>query len=139
MTASKKIISRQHLEAFLESQTHAEVVEFVEALNESAVGVTLRQDCHTSEVGDHEHGLSRQTRRLALEKRNILTTLRHLLHIYTSHLASKTPCSIGKLHSPCKLSCTFWSSSKAWSSKHLPSTTRSHGSAILHSERSMSW
>ncbi len=48
--AEKKIISRQHLEAFLKSQTHADVVEFLEALNESAVGVKLRDQCHESDV-----------------------------------------------------------------------------------------
>lgn len=48
--AEKQIVSRQHLEAFLESQTHADVVLFLENLNESAVGATLRQECYQSEV-----------------------------------------------------------------------------------------
>lgn len=49
--AEKKIVSRQHLEAFLASRTHSDVVEFVEELNESVVGVTLRsKECHQSEV-----------------------------------------------------------------------------------------
>jgi serine/threonine-protein phosphatase 2A activator len=48
--AEKKIISRQHLDAFLHSQTHQDVVDFLEALNDQAIGVTLRQDCFESEV-----------------------------------------------------------------------------------------
>jgi serine/threonine-protein phosphatase 2A activator len=49
--AEKKIISRQHLEAFLNSPTHAEVVLFIEALNAQAVGITLRHECAEGEVG----------------------------------------------------------------------------------------
>ena len=48
--AEKKIISRQHLDAFLHSQTYRDVVDLLEALNEQAVGVTLRQDSYESEV-----------------------------------------------------------------------------------------
>lgn len=48
--AEKKIISRQHLDAFLLSQTHQDVVDFLEALNEQAIGTTLRAECYESDV-----------------------------------------------------------------------------------------
>lgn len=48
--AEKKIVSRAHLEAFLHSQTHADVVEFIEALNEASIGIKLRDECYESEV-----------------------------------------------------------------------------------------
>jgi hypothetical protein len=51
----KRIISRQHLDAFLNSQTHTDIVDFVNALNQSTIGVTLRQDCLLSEVRSMMH------------------------------------------------------------------------------------
>lgn len=49
--AEKKIISRAHLDAFLHSQTHTDVVEFIEALNEASIGIKLGDACYESEVG----------------------------------------------------------------------------------------
>jgi serine/threonine-protein phosphatase 2A activator len=48
--AEKKIVSRAHLDAFLNSQTHTDVVDFVEALNEASIGVSLRDECFESDV-----------------------------------------------------------------------------------------
>lgn len=48
--AEKKIISRAHLDAFLHSQTHTDVVEFIEALNEASIGIKLHDECYESEV-----------------------------------------------------------------------------------------
>ncbi|BGO91942.1 Serine/threonine-protein phosphatase 2A activator 2 [Rhodotorula toruloides] len=38
---TKRVVSKAHLEAWLKSGTHDEVVAFVEQLNEAAVGVKL--------------------------------------------------------------------------------------------------
>lgn len=56
--AEKKIVSRAHLDAFLRSQTHADVVEFIEALNEASIGITLRTECFESEVSMPEQRAS---------------------------------------------------------------------------------
>lgn len=48
--AEKKIVSRAHLDAFLHSQTYKDVVEFIEALNEASIGITLRAGVYESEV-----------------------------------------------------------------------------------------
>lgn len=47
---TKRVVSKAHLEAWLRSGTHDDVVAFVEQLNEAAVGVKLTDDVHTSEV-----------------------------------------------------------------------------------------
>ena len=47
---TKRIISRAHLDAFLSSETHADVVAFVEKLNESVVGVKLTDPLSPSAV-----------------------------------------------------------------------------------------
>lgn len=52
--AEKKIVSRAHLDAFLASQTHDEVLQFVEAMNESSIGITLQADSYESEASMHD-------------------------------------------------------------------------------------
>lgn len=60
--AEKKIVSRAHLDAFLHSQTYQDVVDFIEALNEASIGITLRAEVYESEVSlgkwqqQHQHG-----------------------------------------------------------------------------------
>jgi hypothetical protein len=46
----KRIISTSHLERWIASPAHADVVEFVEGLNESVVGVKLTDEISESEV-----------------------------------------------------------------------------------------
>lgn len=48
--AHKVIISRQHLDAFLSSPTHADVVAFIEQLNSAVIGKTLRSECYVGPV-----------------------------------------------------------------------------------------
>lgn len=47
---TKRIISTAHLEQWLNSPAHADVVEFVDGLNESVVGVKLTDEIKESEV-----------------------------------------------------------------------------------------
>jgi len=47
---SKRIISRTHLEAFLNSTTHADLVEFITATNESVVQVKLTDPIEPSKA-----------------------------------------------------------------------------------------
>lgn len=47
---TKRIISRAHLQTFLDSPTHADVVNFITELNESVVGVKLSDQVHESKV-----------------------------------------------------------------------------------------
>ena len=47
---NKRILTKAHLEAFQASTTHQEVVELVEDLNKSIVGVKLGQDGEKSPV-----------------------------------------------------------------------------------------
>ena len=47
---SKRILTKAHLEAFQASTTHQEIVELVEDLNKSIVGVKLGQDGEKSAV-----------------------------------------------------------------------------------------
>lgn len=47
---TKRIVSRAHLQAFLDSQTHADVLEYITELNESVVGTKLTDEVPQSEV-----------------------------------------------------------------------------------------
>jgi hypothetical protein len=47
---TKRIISRAHLQSFLDSPTHTDLVNFLEELNESVVGLKLTDDVPESEV-----------------------------------------------------------------------------------------
>lgn len=47
---TKRIISRAHLQTFLESATHAHLVNFLEDLNESSIGLTLTDYVFESHV-----------------------------------------------------------------------------------------
>jgi serine/threonine-protein phosphatase 2A activator len=49
----KYILSPAHLAAFQRSNTHAEILEFVDELNESVVGVRLQDAGDGSEVRRH--------------------------------------------------------------------------------------
>jgi hypothetical protein len=46
----KEILTKTQLEQFQASPTHAQILEFMTRLNESVVGVKLRDNCHESEV-----------------------------------------------------------------------------------------
>lgn len=46
----KVILSQEQLTAFQESKTHKDIVSYIEALNESVVGVKLTDECETSDV-----------------------------------------------------------------------------------------
>lgn len=47
---TKRIISRHHLQTFLASQTHEDLVNFLTELNESVCGVKLTDEIVESEV-----------------------------------------------------------------------------------------
>lgn len=47
---TKRIVSKAHLDAWLTSSTHSELVKFVEELNESVVGIKLRDEVVQSDV-----------------------------------------------------------------------------------------
>lgn len=47
---TKRIISRAHLQSFLDSPTHQDLVDFLEELNESVVGYKLTEEVGESEV-----------------------------------------------------------------------------------------
>ncbi|BGO91944.1 hypothetical protein NBRC10512v2_004206 [Rhodotorula toruloides] len=47
---TKRVVSKAHLEAWLTSETHDEVVAFVEQLNEAAVGIKLTDEVPASEA-----------------------------------------------------------------------------------------
>jgi serine/threonine-protein phosphatase 2A activator len=47
---TKRIISRAHLQAFLESPTHADLVNFITETNESVVGHKLTEPIEPSPV-----------------------------------------------------------------------------------------
>lgn len=47
---TKRIISRAHLQSFLDSPTHQDLVDFLEELNESVVGLKLTEEVEESEV-----------------------------------------------------------------------------------------
>lgn len=49
----KLIISNAHLEAFIESATHAQVVDFVESLNNSISGLPLDHPVPLSDVSNN--------------------------------------------------------------------------------------
>lgn len=49
-TPTKRIISRAHLQSFLDSPTHQDLVRFLEELNESVVGYKLTEEVEESEV-----------------------------------------------------------------------------------------
>jgi serine/threonine-protein phosphatase 2A activator len=46
----KLIISNAHLQAFIDSVTHAEVVDFIESLNQSIIGLPLDHPLPPSDV-----------------------------------------------------------------------------------------
>jgi hypothetical protein len=46
----KEILTKTQLEQFQASPTHAQILEFMTRLNESVVGVKLRDNCHESKV-----------------------------------------------------------------------------------------
>lgn len=48
---TKHILSRAHLDAFLRSPAHAEILNFIDALNDSVVGKKLSDAGEGSEVG----------------------------------------------------------------------------------------
>ena len=47
---TKRIISRAHLQSFLDSPTHQDLCDFLEELNESVVGLKLTDEIQESEV-----------------------------------------------------------------------------------------
>jgi len=47
---TKRIVSKAHLDAWLTSSTHSELVNFVEELNESVVGIKLSGEIVESDV-----------------------------------------------------------------------------------------
>lgn len=47
---TKRIVSKAHLDAWLDSPTHADVVRFVEQLNQSVVGVKLTDTVEESQA-----------------------------------------------------------------------------------------
>ena len=46
----KAILTKENLEAFQESKTHADIVEYIKILNESVLGVKLLDNCPVSPV-----------------------------------------------------------------------------------------
>ncbi|PPQ68465.1 hypothetical protein CVT24_005562 [Panaeolus cyanescens] len=48
-TLRKTILSKEQLEAFQESQTHHDIVNYIETLNDAVVGVKLTDNCSQSE------------------------------------------------------------------------------------------
>ena len=50
VSPAKQILSKEQLEAFQASKTHQDVISFIEALNESVVGVKLSDECIDSEA-----------------------------------------------------------------------------------------
>lgn len=46
----KVILTKENLEAFQESKTHAYVVDYIKTLNDSTLGVKLLDDCPASPV-----------------------------------------------------------------------------------------
>ncbi|KAM0789454.1 hypothetical protein ACM66B_000276 [Microbotryomycetes sp. NB124-2] len=50
MIPTKRIISRAHLQAFLESETHSDLCTFIEQLNDSVIGVKLTDTVQSSPV-----------------------------------------------------------------------------------------
>lgn len=53
----KRILSKEHLEAFQASQTYKDVVEFIEELNQSIIGVKLGEAGPESEVSGGANSL----------------------------------------------------------------------------------
>ena len=47
----KCILTKEQMEAFQASKTHADVVSYIETLNNSVIGVKLTDECSASEVG----------------------------------------------------------------------------------------
>ena len=58
----KVILSKEQLTAFQESKTHRDIVSYIEALNESVVGVKLTDECEASDVSLSQPPLKVQTR-----------------------------------------------------------------------------
>lgn len=46
----KAILSKEQLQYFQESQTHKDIVTYIEILNESVVGSKLTDECSSSKV-----------------------------------------------------------------------------------------
>lgn len=46
----KAILTKENLEAFQASETHADIVNYIKTLNESILGVKLSDDCPVSPV-----------------------------------------------------------------------------------------
>ncbi|BGP00014.1 ChAPs family protein [Rhodotorula toruloides ATCC 204091] len=70
---TKRVVSKAHLEAWLTSGTHDEVVTFVEQLNEAAVSVKLTDEVPTSEIyvdeGDVQRALNAAIRLSVFRRR----------------------------------------------------------------------
>lgn len=49
----KTILTKEQLQYFQESQTHKDIVAYIEILNESVVGSKLTDDCSISKVRVH--------------------------------------------------------------------------------------
>ena len=50
---SKRILSPAHLAAFKRSSTHDDIIQFIDALNESIIGVKLTESGSGSDVRTH--------------------------------------------------------------------------------------
>lgn len=48
---TKRILSKEQLDAFQTSKTYKDIVSYIETLNNSVVGVKLTEECVASEVG----------------------------------------------------------------------------------------
>jgi len=46
----KAILSKEQLEYFQESQTHKDIVSYIETLNDAVIGSRLTDECSTSPV-----------------------------------------------------------------------------------------
>lgn len=49
-TPRKYILSKEQLEAFQASNTHNEIISYIESLNDSVIGVKLSDECTESPV-----------------------------------------------------------------------------------------
>ncbi len=52
-TPAKAILSQEQLQAFQTSKTYNSIISYIEALNETVVGVKLTDDCEASPVREH--------------------------------------------------------------------------------------
>lgn len=51
---SKRIVTQSHLSAFQSSETHGELLGFIDELNEAIVNVKLTEHCPISDVSPHD-------------------------------------------------------------------------------------